>query len=293
MSKKIFTILIIIVVLLNSFSGCHSTTTYSHRLQWWLEDIAWDQNRTHFTGKDIKIAIIDTGINLNDEIKRSVYKCIDLSKNQIDNDQFHGTAMANIIASNPKDSKSVLGIALGSKILSIKINCDSEGNIELEDIIKGIKVAINNQVDIINISIGIQNGNKELENIINTAINSGIIVIAAAGNYIDNDLLYPAAYPNVIAVGSKSKNSEIISPCGDVKTKVIFLPGENIVTAVDDNNYRSVDGTSASCAIMTGIVALMLEKNKNNISPIDFIDSISHLYGKTNLKVSDFLKITY
>lgn len=277
--KKI-TCVFLVCLLTLQFCSCNSSQTVTapnHRLQWWLEEIGWDDNRTDISGKNIRIAIIDSGVDTeHNDIKDSIEKNIKVSqpgKSFVDNNS-HGTAVAAVISGNCKNENGILGVAPDSKIISIDVTDDSEGMVEEEDLIEGIAIAIDEKVDIINISMGIENGSKELHNIIKDAYNAGIIIVSAAGNYMESKILYPAAYIEVICVGSKSKKGEIISPKSVTEKSIIYLPGEYISSATTNNGYKSFGGTSISAPILTGIISLMLENNPD-IKQKDIYDYFS------------------
>ncbi|MCD7723772.1 MAG: S8 family serine peptidase [Clostridiales bacterium] len=274
--------------------SCNYSTTVSipnHRLQWWLDEIDWDDNRTDISGKDIKIAIIDSGVDINhNDIKDSIEKNIKVSQldESFGDDTSHGTAVAAIISGNCKNDNGILGVATDSKIISIDVTDTSDGTVEEKNLIEGIATAIDEEVDIINISMGIKEGSAELYEIIKTAYNAGIIIVAAAGNYIESDVLYPAAYAEVICVGSKNKKGEVISPKYTTKKSVIYLPGEHISSATADNGYKSFSGTSVSTPILTGIISLMLENNPG-ISQEDIYDYFSET--SKNIKVENCINL--
>lgn len=236
-----------------------------HRLQWWLSAIEWDNGRTKETGEGIRIAVLDSGIDashpdLNGVITEE-YRVSGLGEGE-SGSTLHGTAVAGIIAGSPQNEKGVLGVAVHAEILSVDITDQDNGNIEIENLIEGIDYAVRQDVDIINISAGVKNTSDALYQAIRSAYEKGIIVVAASGNYMENDLLYPAKYEEVIAAGALSKDGTIISPTGKLEKKIVYLPGENIVTASIDNGYTGINGTSASTPVLSGIIALMLEKNK-------------------------------
>ncbi len=253
-----------------------------HRLQWWRKEVGCtDIDAGVFkSNHKVSIAIVDSGIDeknrnlANVEIEQ--INCVDVVKKQkLD----HGTAIAGIIAGWPADEKGVMGICPNAKFFDICVtNTDS---IEVAELIKGIDCAIENDVDIINISIGIKNDNEKLHDVIKKAYDKGIIIIAAAGNYIDDgSVLYPAGYEEVLAIGSYGKNGEIISPLPK-REDVIYLPGENIVSCIGENEYAGCKGTSFSTAIMTGMVADVIneiEKGSRNKKIFKVVDKL----GKEN-----------
>lgn len=271
------------------FCSCNSSkivTTPNHRLQWWLEEIGWDDNRTDISGKNIRIAVIDSGVDMKHrDIKDSIEKNIKVS--QLDSsfidDNSHGTGVIAVICGSCKNENGILGIAPDSKIISIDVTDSSDGTVEEENLIEGITAAINENVQIINISMGIKNNSKELYNVIKKAYTAGIIIIAAAGNYMESDILYPAAYPEVICVGSKNKSDEIMSPKSVSEKNIIYLPGEYISSATTNNGYKSFSGTSISTPILTGIISLMLENNPD-ITQKDIYDYFSETSLNINVK---------
>lgn len=232
-----------------------------HRLQWWLDDINWDEDRLKYTGQGITIAVLDTGIDSShpDLSNAKISEIRINSLNDENGNKKHGTAIAGIIAAFPNNDKGVLGIAVNTKIISVDVT--NETRVDCENLVKGVEVAIEQGVDIINISIGVKNDSDELHQCIRKAYDLGIVVIAAAGNYMIDEILYPAAYEEVICVGAYDKNHDIISPKGNISKSTTYLPGDNIVTAnsSEEKLYVGASGTSFSAAILSGIVSLMLE----------------------------------
>lgn len=263
-SKKACIILTLIMLFVFLFTILKDDTP-KHRMQWWLSELNWDTHRT-YSGKEIKIAIIDTGIDTtHKDLTNTTIEEFDIATDSAQKKKgslSHGTAVAGIISAYPNNSKGVLGIAPKASIVSIDVTDNENGLVDPGILAKAIELSIEKHVDIINISVGTLTGKKELKEAVTHALDKGIIVIASAGNYMKNDVLYPAKYEGVIAVGSKTKLNNIISPSTEVKNKsIVYLPGDHIVTTVEGNSYFSAYGTSFSAAIMTGITALILEKN--------------------------------
>lgn len=273
MRKTKICLLIILVLLLLECYGCNNSKhniiyAADHRLQWWLDDINWNQERYEIDGEPIKIAVIDTGVDLNhpDLLGKVIneFRVSSLPKENDCNDFEHGTSVAGIIAAYPLSEKGVIGVAPDSKLISIDIS-DTDGIASQNDLIEAINIAIDSHVRIINISLGVENDTPALHEVIKKAYEKGIVIIASAGNDIKDITLYPAKYDEVISVGSLKKNGDRLFDHHDKYTKV-YLPGENIVTTFsshDDESkkYSSFKGTSVSAPILTGAVSLILQQN--------------------------------
>lgn len=292
--KIIPIILFIIISLLISSCSCNDlSNTPVHRLQWWLEDINWDDNRLNYSGNDVKIAIIDSGIDVNHpDLKHCIEKELKVSncsQTNTNENVLHGTAVAGIIASYPSNDKGILGIAPDSRIVSIDVTDDENGKVDVNSLIEGIKLAIDEKVDIISISVGLLDENDSLHKAIETAYNENIIIVAAAGNYTDTEVLYPATYEEVICAGSKSKDGSILFPKNYSGNNIVYLPGENIVTTLPGAKYGATFGTSVSAPILSGTIALMLEANPT-ISQQEIYEYFSE-YGAIDFNVHNCINM--
>lgn len=79
----------------------------------------------------------------------------------------------------------------------------------------------------------------------------GTTIVASAGNYNSSALFYPAAYPDVIAVGAVDNNKQKASFSNYGSRVDIAAPGVNIMTTAMDNLYESVDGTSEAAPVVS------------------------------------------
>jgi len=150
-------------------------------------------------GTGIKIAVIDTGVDFNhpdlfgwgpDGKVIGGYNFIQEDEPPLDNNG-HGTQVAGVIAADGEKS----GVAPKAKILAYKVSEDGEG-VSSELIIKAIQKAIEDEADIINISLGVNKTDAKIERAVNLALEKGIVVVTAAGN--DG--------PRLETIGSPGKN---------------------------------------------------------------------------------------
>ncbi len=136
-------------------------------------------------GTGIKIAIIDTGVDFNhpdlfgwgpDGKVIGGYNFIQENQLPMDNNG-HGTKVAGVIAADGY----TLGVAPKAKILAYKVSEDGEG-VSSELIMRAIEKAIEDEADIINISLGVNKTNSRIDSAVNHALDNGIFVVTAAGN---------------------------------------------------------------------------------------------------------------
>jgi len=249
-----------------------------------------------YKGRNITIAILDTGINDTDSrLNRNNTKIVKRNINFVQEEpeydlNGHGTSIAGLIAMKlsyiPSLNIQVSGIATEANLWNIKVlNKDGEGNIL--DIMNGIQYCIDQytEIDIINLSFGIikTNENKnilsELENKIKELWNLGVIVVAAAGNNGNMNQESGSSYSSLFTINTPSSVLEVISvgaclndsmlsfssigpsPHSHYIKPDIVAPGADIITIYLDNHFISnAQGTSYSAPIISAGIALLLEK---------------------------------
>lgn len=187
-----------------------------------------------FDGSGIIIAVIDTGVDYNhpdlfgfgeDGKVIGGYDFIDNDDSPIDTNG-HGTEVAGIIAADGQ----LQGIAPKSKILAYRVSEDGE-SVSSDLIIKAIEKAVQDDADIINISLGVNLTNNKIDKAVNKAIEQGVVVVTAAGNH-GPDLATigsPGINPNTITVGATYNNitSSLVATLevGNEKYQVLPMVG--------------------------------------------------------------------
>lgn len=268
-------------------------------LHWIMAAETWDLIVGSIQKKPITVAVIDTGADLNHEdlrgrIAEGGYNFI-LDNGDTYDLNGHGTSVSGTIAAVTNNGKGIAGVAgnLEIKILPLQ-TADAGGNSYSSDVIRAIEYATEKNVDIINLSFGSQKPSQTENDVIQKAIDKGIIVVAAGGNNKNGVYMYPASYDNVISVGSISQDGNI-SYFSNVNDKIdIFAPGMKIYTTSKNNSYVYESGTSFSAPIVSGVVAALLAldpllnlqniKNLFNTSSdkIEFIDGVQTSYNSLN-----------
>jgi subtilisin family serine protease len=211
------------------------------------------------TGAGVPIGVIDSEIDVaHPDYRGAVAGRYDATGVE-DNPHPHGTGMAGAIVSRQK----LLGVAPGARILAIRAFSARASNTESTTyhILKGLDWAVSNNVRIVNMSFA---GPRDpsLERALKAAYDKGIVLIAAAGNAGPRaPALFPAADPNVIAVTATDVDDRLFTGANRGNHVAIAAPGVDILVPAPAGEYQVTTGTSVATAHISGVVALMLERN--------------------------------
>lgn len=252
----------------------------------------------------VTVAVLDQGFDLNhrDLVNRFVspYSTVTDSYSGLSvND--HGTHVAGIIGSSVDNYFLGAGVAPETSIMPIDV-FDGE-RAYTSDVIEGIYHAVAAGADIINMSIGSYNYNYYYDNAIQYAYQSGLVIVASAGNDSTTQTHYPSSYDNVISVGStdSSNFSSYFSNYGyDID---IVAPGSGIYSTLSYDNFGSMSGTSMAAPVVSGVAALVLA-NQPSLTNDEVVDRLlttakdignpgkDFLYGNGLVNSKQALKIT-
>ncbi|WP_121616715.1 S8 family peptidase [Virgibacillus halodenitrificans] len=217
---------------------------------------AWE---TGLTGKDIEIAVLDTGVSPHSDLNIAGGASTVNYTNSYQDDNGHGTHVAGIIGS--KDNGiGTTGVASDATIYSVKV-LSHTGKGDLMDIIEGMDWSIQKGVDIINVSLGTYSDSASMKSKVDEAVSKGIIVVAATGNTGKNNVMYPAKYGNVVAVGATDKNNNLASFSTYGPEVDVVAPGVNIPSTYLNNHFAHGNGTSQAAPYVAGMLALLSEQH--------------------------------
>jgi subtilisin family serine protease len=242
---------------------------------------AWEKT----TGSSgVTIAVVDTGIR---------YGHLDLPSRQnlvsprdyVDNDYdpfdpgappedekrysvaSHGTHVAGTIGALTNNRIGVAGVDWSVSLMPIRV-LDENGNGYVSDVAAGIRWAVDNGADVINLSLGSSAFSPALQDAVRHAYNNDVAVVAASGNDYRQPVCYPAAYPEVIAVGAASGYDPFavadFSNGGDELD--LIAPGVRVYSTNYNSRtgvlgYELANGTSMACPHVAGVVGLMLAED--------------------------------
>ena len=226
--------------------------------QWALPSIkvdqAWDRERGN---KNVTIAILDSGIDYTHEDLSPNYLTggYDWVNNDTDpmDDFGHGTQCAGIAAAVIDNGKGIAGIAQVNIMAEKVLNHTGWGT--EWDVAQAVVHATDHGVKIISLSLGGDEYDQMEEDACRYAWDNGCLLVAAAGNAPQYEILYPAAYDSVIAVGSIDQTDQRRGAWGPHLELV--APGVGILSTTRYNGYASTAGTSAAAPHVTGVAALI------------------------------------
>ena len=242
-----------------------------HSKQWYLGPMQAEQMWKVSTGKGVKVAVIDSGVNadtpslkgqvLTDEVPKSV------AYRATDDYLGHGTTMAELIAGTGAGG-GLKGLAPGAKIIPYRSVFDGfkGGAAEKKkspDTTDEIRAAADTDVKIINMSFGAEGPSSEEKAAIEYAASKGKLLIAAVGNdglKSGDTIGYPAAFPYVIGVASTDASGTVSKFSSSGGYVDLSAPGQNF-PGWCDATFRSycdnVNGTSSAAAIASASAALI------------------------------------
>jgi len=210
-------------------------------------------------GMNVTIAVIDSGIDVkHPELANSVADTFDALGSK-EGAHAHGTGIAGAIVAHAR----LMGSAPEARLLAIRAFGAGRGGAESTSyvILRGLDYAAEHGAQIINMSFA---GPKDplIERGVAATAARGILMVAAAGNAgAKSPPLYPAANPNVIAVSGIDAQEKQFAASNRGNHIAIAAPGADIFLPAPDEKYQITSGTSFSAAYVSGVAALMLERN--------------------------------
>jgi serine protease len=269
-----------------------------YALQWHLRTLnaerMWDIQKGD---SSVAVAVLDTGVAFEDfgrfrkapDFGGTVFLPgfnVYTKDAHANDDNFHGTHVASIIAEATNNGDGASGIAHLSAIMPVKV-LGADGLGGTSEVAEGIDYVVNfrqagvNPVKVINLSLGSETRSSSMEAAINRAVEAGITVVASAGNDDRSVLEYPAAFSNVIAVGALDARKlkapysnfgpglDLMAPVGDIRRddtgdgrpdgvlQQTMDPDLAEIGIYDSFAYYFVVGTSQAAPQVSALAALL------------------------------------
>lgn len=301
MAARPLVLLAVVLLIATPLSGCTELVNAGedgYGETWPLAMVqAGSLHEQGLTGKGVKVAIIDTGIDItHPEFEGVPVQWADLvnGRDEAYDDNGHGTHVAGIVAAQGTwdtifSGFRLKGVAPGVSLIVIKA-IEASGNGDETRVASGIRTAVNAGADVIILSLG---GNTRAifgtntENAVREAINKGVFIVAAAGNAPKGEtscqVASPASVEGVIAVGAvddtkriapfscsgtgKEGSGSVVPGVGSPvsssrdphKKPEVVAPGVDILSAWTGGEYAYAQGTSQAAPIVGALLALILE----------------------------------
>ena len=229
-------------------------------LQQALEIMQIPQSHRWATGRGVRIAVIDTGLDTkHPELKDRVVGIRNFVDRDLTafNDDVHGTAVAGVIAAASNNGVGLVGVAPDASVIGLKACWQSEGAASgalcnTFTLAKALNFAIDQSVDVINLSLG---GPVDplLSRLVDKAMERNMIVVGAATPKFPGG--FPAGITGVVAV---KNGAELIGT--DPAIRYLSAPGNQVISARPHNEYDFYSGSSFSSAQVAGVSALIRQR---------------------------------
>jgi subtilisin family serine protease len=263
--------------------------------QWGLTRINCPTAWMRQTGSaNVTVAVIDTGIDLNHPelapLLIAGQDLVDLGTNPVPPAGFrfegdfagrdadpqdevgHGTHVAGTISCMSNNGVGVAGVTWSSRLMPVRVLArivnindatDVRGVGSAADIAAGIRWAVDHGAQVLNLSLGGPTDTQVERDAIAYAVSRGVVVVAAMGNAFQqgNPTSFPAAYPDVIAVGAINQADQR-APFSQTGAHIdVAAPGVGILSTVWDDGFATFQGTSMASPHVAGVAALILACN--------------------------------
>lgn len=291
----------IVLVLVAAFAlaGAAAAATTTDPLQpqeWWLAKIGAD--RATPPGPGVPLTIVDSGVDLSHPEFAGRPDTTALNPQTVDGqDESHGTEVASVAAA-PANGVGLVGVYPQARLQSYDVTPSGAGSISDVTAATGIERAADAGCPgVINVSFGGNDRATLVQAAVLSAVRSGCLVVAAAGNgrRNGNEATYPASYPHVLTVASTNEQDQVSSFSTGGPGIDVAAPGENLTAAVplsrDPSGYATVSGTSFSAPLVAaaaawiwtvrptldaGQVAQLLRSTARDVGPPGFDDDTGY-----------------
>ncbi len=218
------------------------------------------------TGAGVKVAVIDSGIDIDHPDLAANYKggYDFVNKDKYPDDDYgHGTHVAGTIAAEA-NGMGVIGVAPEAEIYALKV-LGSSGSGNFSDVIAALQWCFDNEIQVTNNSYGSSTDpGYQVEDAFDKLYEAGIINIASAGNEgnrpgAGDNVGYPANYGSVVAVAATDRDNDRAYFSSTGNAVEVSAPGVDIRSTVPGGGYASYNGTSMASPHVAGTAALIIK----------------------------------
>jgi subtilisin family serine protease len=219
-----------------------------------------EQAHRFATGRDVLIAIIDSGI---DAAHPDLRGRVRVSRNLVDSrkaprGEIHGTAVAGIIGSAVNNNEGIIGVAPDVRIAALRACWPVDPNSPTAQcssfsLAQALEVALGLQAQVVNLSLA-GPADPLLSRLLDQVLERGIVVVTAQPHDAETASRFPSSHPRVIVAHSSSETATETSPYR------LGAPATEVLTTTPGARYAFLSGNSLAAAHTTGVVALLMER---------------------------------
>ena len=251
-----------------------ATKSGSQEIQWGVKRVeapaAWATTR----GAGVKVVVIDTGLDMkHPDLAANIkggWNAI-TKTNDFTDDHGHGTHCGGNIAALDNDI-GIVGVAPKADLYGVKV-LDAQGSGTFDDVIAGMQWAVDNHMEVASMSLGADQGNQALADMVAAMAKAGVTLIAAAGNS-SGPVGFPGAYPGAIAVAAGDANDMLADFSSRGPEVAVIAPGVGIKSLSKNGGYDTMSGTSMATPHVAGLAVLYLSTHKG-ATPAQVRDALS------------------
>lgn len=225
---------------------------------WHLPRDVWRAIRNRVTGRGVKVAVLDTGMSEHPSLPKPIATRSFISGQSIEDGNGHGTHCCGTVLGRDED----IGVAPEAQLIVGKVlsNGGSGGS---DGIANGIRWALENDADVVSMSLGGGSSYGPTNSAIRECINAGVWVCVAAGNSgfsgRGNTIGWPAKSGEAICVGATQQNGAIAGFSSGGEQLTVACPGQQILSCNTRGGFVMMSGTSMATPFMAGLSALIIE----------------------------------
>lgn len=221
---------------------------------------AWAKSR----GQRVKVVVIDTGLDMtHPDLAGNIkggWNAIAKS-DDFNDDHGHGTHCGGNIAAID-NNVGIVGVANKVDLYGVKV-LDAQGSGTFDDVIAGMQWAVDHHMDVASMSLGADQGNQALADMVAAMAKAGVTLVAAAGNS-GGAVGFPGGYPEAIAVAAMDNNDQLADFSSRGPEVAVIAPGVDIRSLSMNGGYETMSGTSMATPHVAGLAALWLSKHKGS-----------------------------
>ena len=231
-------------------------------IQWGVKRVdapaAWAKSR----GAGVKVVVIDTGLDMtHPDLAGNIkggWNAITKS-NDFNDDHGHGTHCGGNIAALD-NAVGIVGVAPKADLYGVKV-LDANGSGTFDDVIAGMQWAVDNHMEVASMSLGADQGNQALADMVAAMKKGGVTLVAAAGNS-GGAVGFPGGYPGAIAVAASDSNDALADFSSRGPEVAVIAPGVNVYSLSKNGGYETMSGTSMATPHVAGLAVLYVSKHK-------------------------------